>query len=69
MIDDFVAAFALTLARVGTFIHILPLLGGANMPRTVKIGLALALAMVFFTEASGSLAQAGGCRRWGWAPG
>jgi flagellar biosynthesis protein FliR len=61
VIDDFVAAFALTLARVGTFTYILPLLGGANIPRTVKIGLALALSMVFFTDASGTLAKAGGC--------
>jgi flagellar biosynthetic protein FliR len=60
VIDELVAAFALTLARVGTFIYVLPVLGGANMPRTVKIGLSLALAMVFYTEASGTLARAGG---------
>jgi flagellar biosynthetic protein FliR len=58
--DDLVVAFTLTLARAGMFIHVLPLLGGANMPRTVKIGLAVALAFVFFNEASGTLARAGG---------
>jgi flagellar biosynthetic protein FliR len=61
VIEDVVAAFALTLARVATFVYILPLLGGTNIPRTVKMGLALALSTVFFTEASGSLAKAGGC--------
>jgi flagellar biosynthetic protein FliR len=60
VIDAVVAAFALTLARVGTFIQVLPLLGGANMPRTVKVGLSLSLAVLFFNEASGALGQAGG---------
>ena len=45
------AMFALTLARVGTFIHVLPLLGGASVPRTVKVGLSLALAMLLFDPA------------------
>lgn len=48
MIESLVAAFALTLARVGTFIHVLPMLGGPNVPRTVKIGLSVALAVLFF---------------------
>jgi len=60
VIDELVAAFTLTLARVGTFIQVLPLLGGPNMPRTVKIGLAMALAVLFFNETSRTLAQAGG---------
>ena len=50
--DALVAAFALTLARVATFIYVLPLLGGANMPRTVKIGLSVALTVLFYGEAS-----------------
>ena len=50
--DALVAAFALTLARVATFIYVLPLLGGANMPRTVKIGLSIALTVLFYGEAS-----------------
>ena len=51
--EPIVTAFALTLARVGTFIHILPLLGGSNVPRSVKIGFSLALsAMIFTNEAS-----------------
>jgi flagellar biosynthetic protein FliR len=60
VIDEFVVAFTLTLARVGTFIHVLPILGGPNMPRTVKIGLAMALAGLFFGDASRTLALAGG---------
>lgn len=53
--DALVAAFALTLARVATFIYVLPLLGGANIPRTVKIGLSMALTVLFFNEASAPL--------------
>ncbi len=46
--EGMLAMCALTLARVGTFIHLLPLLGGTNIPRTVKVGLSFALAMLFF---------------------
>jgi flagellar biosynthetic protein FliR len=52
-----VAAFALTLARVGTFINVLPLLGGSNIPHTVKVGLTLALT-VMFVSADERLLQA-----------
>lgn len=52
MIEPFVAAFVLTLARVGTFIQVLPLLGGSNVPRTVKVGFTLALTVLFFTSGS-----------------
>ncbi len=48
MIESLVAAFALTLARVGTFVHVLPMLGGPNVPRPVKIGLSAALAILFY---------------------
>ncbi|MBI1830840.1 MAG: flagellar biosynthetic protein FliR [Planctomycetes bacterium] len=48
MIDTLVETFALTLARVGTFIFVMPLLGGPNVPRTVKIGLSFSLAVLFF---------------------
>ena len=50
--DALVAAFALTLARVATFIYVLPLLGGPNIPRMVKVGLSMALTAFFFNEAS-----------------
>jgi flagellar biosynthesis protein FliR len=58
--DAIVAAFALTLARVATFIYVLPLLGGANMPRTVKIGLSVALTVLFFGEASAPILNGAG---------
>ena len=45
MIESLAMAFALTLARVGTFIHFLPLLGGANVPRTVRLAFALMLSL------------------------
>lgn len=40
--------FALTLARVATFVHVLPLLGGNYVPPTVKVGLSFLLAIFFF---------------------
>jgi len=53
MIELFVASFVLTLARVGTFVHFAPLLGGPNTPRTVKLGLTFAVSIVLFeTNAS-----------------
>ena len=52
MIEPLVTAFALTLARVGTFVYVLPLLGGSNVPRTVKIGFSLALSILIYTNGS-----------------
>jgi flagellar biosynthesis protein FliR len=46
--EALVTAFALTLARVATFMHVLPMLGGNYVPRTVKIGASFALAVFFF---------------------
>lgn len=60
MIDTMVLIAALTLARVGTFIYLLPLLGGPNVPRTVKIGLSLALSVVFYPDAAAALVATGG---------
>jgi flagellar biosynthetic protein FliR len=60
LIDALVLVWALTLARVATFIYVLPLLGGPNVPRTVKIGLAMALTVLFYNDAAAGLAQAGG---------
>lgn len=48
MIEALLVTFALTLARVGTFIVVLPLLGGPNVPHLVKVGFSLALAVLFF---------------------
>lgn len=59
MIEPIVTAFALTLARVGTFIYILPLLGGSSVPRTVKIGFSLALSVLIFSNASSTHVVAG----------
>jgi flagellar biosynthetic protein FliR len=50
VIEPIAAAFALTMARVATFIYVLPLVGGTNVPRLVKIGLALALSIFFFID-------------------
>jgi flagellar biosynthesis protein FliR len=52
VIEPLVTAFALTLARVGTFVYVLPLLGGSNVPRTVKIGFSLALTILIYTNGS-----------------
>jgi flagellar biosynthetic protein FliR len=40
--------FCLILVRVGTFVALVPLLGGGNLPRSVKAGLAVALTLVWF---------------------
>ena len=44
-----VVYFALVLARAGTGVLVLPLFGGQNMPRMVKLGFALALAAFWIT--------------------
>jgi flagellar biosynthesis protein FliR len=41
--------FALVLARVGTGVAVMPLFGGRNTPRLVRLGLALVLAVFWFT--------------------
>jgi flagellar biosynthetic protein FliR len=41
--------FALVLARVGTGVAVMPLFGGRNAPRMVRAGLALALAVFWFS--------------------
>jgi flagellar biosynthetic protein FliR len=60
VIDVLVMTWALTLARVATFIYVLPLLGGPNIPRTVKVGLSMALTVLFYDDAVAGLATAGG---------
>lgn len=44
----FVWYFCLVLARVATFVAVVPLLGGSALPRSVKSGLALALTLVWY---------------------
>jgi flagellar biosynthetic protein FliR len=48
VINVLIVTFALVLARIGTFLLVLPLLGGPNVPHMVKIGFALSLAILFF---------------------
>jgi flagellar biosynthetic protein FliR len=45
-----ILSFSLILARVGTFVGVLPILGGRNTPRVVKTGLALALSVMYFVN-------------------
>jgi flagellar biosynthesis protein FliR len=59
VIEPIVTAFALTLARVATFIYILPLLGGTNVPRTVKIGFSLAVTVLLFSNETSTHVVAG----------
>ena len=68
MIDAMVMIGVLTLTRVGTFLYFLPLLGGPNVPRTVKIGLSMALTVLFYGDASAALAGADGLVHGGSVP-
>jgi flagellar biosynthetic protein FliR len=45
--------FALVLARVGTGVTVMPLFSGRNMPRLVRLGLAMALAVFWFSAMEG----------------
>lgn len=45
--------FALVLARVGTGVAVMPLFGGRNAPRMVRAGLALTLAVFWFSALDG----------------
>lgn len=57
MIDEFVGSFVLILARVGTFVTVVPVLGGSSMPRTVRVGMSLALSVLFLGD--GNVISAG----------
>jgi flagellar biosynthetic protein FliR len=52
--ESLILSFTLILARTGTFVAVLPLLGGNATPRTIKIGLAAGLAVMYFLFLSGS---------------
>jgi flagellar biosynthesis protein FliR len=54
VIEALVLSFTLILARVGAFVAVLPLLGANSTPRTVKAGLAAALAVLYFMVLGGS---------------
>jgi flagellar biosynthetic protein FliR len=67
-IEVVVLSFLLILTRVGTFVAVFPLFGGSNLPRTIKIGLALALAWMWFgvfgTAPAEAVVQAATGRHW-----
>jgi flagellar biosynthesis protein FliR len=48
MIAGVALYFTLILARVGAFVAVMPLFSGRGMPRTVRVGLAMALAAFWF---------------------
>ncbi len=54
MIESAVLSFALILARTGAFVGVLPMLGTHATPRTVKVGLAVALTVLYFQMLGGS---------------
>jgi flagellar biosynthetic protein FliR len=54
MIETMVLSFSLILARAGAFVMVLPLLGTVSTPRTVKVGLSVALAVLYFVLLGGS---------------
>jgi flagellar biosynthetic protein FliR len=54
VIESSVILFTLILARTGTFVALMPLFGGRNVPKLVKVGLALALAAMWFGSVSSS---------------
>jgi flagellar biosynthetic protein FliR len=49
VIEAWVVSFSLILARVGTFVVAMPSLGGRLVPRSVKVGLAMSLSIMWFT--------------------
>lgn len=46
MIEALVLSFALVLARVGAFVGLLPIFGGPQVPRVVKVGISVALVIL-----------------------
>lgn len=56
MMETMVLSFSLILARAGAFVAVLPLLGTVSTPRTVKVGLSVALAVLYFVLLGGSAA-------------
>jgi flagellar biosynthesis protein FliR len=54
VIEPMVLSFTLILARTGSFVSVLPLLGGKSAPRTIKAGLSVALAVLYFMLLGGT---------------
>ncbi len=50
VLTTWLMTFGLILARVSTFIATIPYLGGANVPKTIKAGTALALTCFWFAQ-------------------
>lgn len=48
LLEAWALAFTLILVRVSTFVAVMPLFGGRNLPRMVKIGLSVALTVMWF---------------------
>jgi len=48
LIDAWIVAFSLILVRVSLFVGMLPLFGGRNLPRIVKVGMSVGLATMWF---------------------
>ncbi|HZU37830.1 MAG TPA: flagellar biosynthetic protein FliR [Gemmataceae bacterium] len=68
MIEAAVLAFSLILARVGTFVATLPLFGGSDVPRVVKIGLTFGLSCLWFGSGLPSLDGLVASAGVGWPP-
>lgn len=68
MIEVWVLAFVMTLTRAGAFVFFLPVIGGRSSPNTVKVGLAVALAVFWFsvwgTSPSAEFIQLAAGRHW-----
>jgi flagellar biosynthesis protein FliR len=58
VIESLVLSFSLILARVGAFVAVLPLLGTKTMPHTVKVGLSMALAVLYVMLLGGAATPA-----------
>lgn len=57
MINALVISYSLVLAHVGSFVTLLPVLGGSQVPRLVKIGMTFALAGLWFGSVDQSVTK------------
>lgn len=56
-VHTWVVAFSLVMARVTAFVMAMPYFGGQALPRTIKVGLVMALSVFWFFAISPGLAQ------------
>ena len=70
MIESWVISFSLILARTATFVAMLPIFGGRFVPRMVKLGLAVSLAVLWVgsPDISEAAASLGSSSRAEWLP-